>query len=168
MPDRLDLDLAFALTQIDALVIAYPELAEDEQFRADMVEGATTTHEVSAKIVDRMQDAEAKVDGISGLITEWTARKARFARRAEAMRVLVFRLMDRAGLRKIELPAATLSIRAGVPRVIITDETALPPDCVRIRTEPDRIAIKERMARGEQIPGAEMSNSEPVLSVRIK
>ena len=61
-----------------------------------------------------------------------------------------------------------LSIRAGQPRVIITDETLLPPDCVRIKREPDKIAIKERLSRGEPVPGATLSNSEETLAMRIK
>jgi hypothetical protein len=80
----------------------------------------------------------------------------------------MFKLMTHAGLRRVVLPEATLSIRAGQPRVIITDEAALPPDCVRVRTEPDKVAIKDRLMRGEPVPGATLSNSESVLSVRTK
>ena len=48
------------------------------------------------------------------------------------------------------------------------DEARLPPDCIRTRTEPDKVRIKEHLARGERVDGAELSNSEPVISVRIK
>jgi hypothetical protein len=71
-------------------------------------------------------------------------------------------------VKKVELRQATLSIRAGTPRVIITDEARLPEDCIRIKREPDKVAIKEHLARGEPVAGAEMSNREEVLAVRIK
>jgi hypothetical protein len=96
------------------------------------------------------------------------ARQQRFEQRGEAYRMLAFRLMTQADVRKLVLPQATLSIRAGQPRVIITDEARLPPDCVRVRTEPDKVRIKDRLARGERVDGAELSNSEPTLAVRIK
>ena len=84
------------------------------------------------------------------------------------MRALAFKVLMQAGVKKLELAAATLSIRAGQPRVIITDEARLPPDCIRTRTEPDKIAIKEHLARGEPVAGAELSNSPPTLAVRVK
>ena len=115
-----------------------------------------------------MLEARASVGGIGQYICELKVRQDRMDQRVESMRALMFKLMQAAELKKLELAPATLSIRAGQPKVIITDETALPPDCVRIRTEPDKVAIKERMARGEQIPGAEMSNAEPTLAVRVK
>jgi len=80
----------------------------------------------------------------------------------------MFKLMEMARLPKIELVPATLSIRAGQPRVIVTDEAVLPDNCVRIKREPNKIAIKELLGRGEQIAGAELSNSEPSLTVRVK
>jgi hypothetical protein len=84
------------------------------------------------------------------------------------MRALAHKVMDWAGVRKIELLQATLSIRAGVPRVIVTDEAALPDQYVRIKREADRPIIKEHIQQGISVPGAEISNSEPVLSIRVK
>ena len=40
-------------------------------------------------------------------------RKARMIRREEAMRTLMFAVMEAANLRKVELPEATISLRAG-------------------------------------------------------
>jgi hypothetical protein len=52
-----------------------------------------------------------------------------------------------------------------MPKVIVTDEAVLPDNCVRIVREPNRTAIKEHLARGEPVPGAELSNAEPSLAV---
>ena len=168
MADRLD--PTFVRAQIEALRVTHPQIwdAEDEVLLADMLEGTTDLHEFLTLVVHRMLEAKAFIHGIDVLISEQMARCARFEQRSNAMRTLAFRVMNWAEVRKVELPAATLSIRAGQPKVIITDETALPPDCVRIRTEPDRIAIKEQLMRGERMAGAELSNSEPTLAVRVK
>ena len=164
------LDPTFVRAQIEALRVTYPGIWDDDDqvLLADMLEGETGLHEFLARVVDVMDDAEEIIDGINVKMEERKARRARFEQRYEAMRELARKLMDQAGLRKLVLPAATLSIRTGQPKVIITDETALPPDCVRIRREPDKVAIKERLARGETVLGAEMSNAEPTLAVRIK
>jgi len=165
-----NLDPTFVRAQIDQLRVTHPGIWDegDEQLLADMLEGETGLHEFLVRVVDVMDDAEENIDGIEIKMTERRARKARFEQRYEAMRALAKKLMDQAGVRKIVLPSATLSIRAGPPKVIVTDESALPPSCIRIKREPDKIAIKEHLARGDQVSGAEMSNREDVLSVRIK
>ena len=55
--------------QIDNLLLAYPELAEDEILRGDMVEGATDAHEFLRMIERRRQDAECMTDAIAANIT---------------------------------------------------------------------------------------------------
>ena len=162
------LDPTFLRTHIEALRHTHPQIANEEDQWLLTLESETELHEFLARVVARMQDTDAKIEGIGNLIANLKARCDRFEQRSDAMRALAFKVLVQAGVKKIELAAATLSIRAGQPKVIITDETALPPNCVRIRTEPDRIAIKEQLMRGEQIPGAEMSNAEPTLAVRVK
>ena len=168
MADRLD--PTFVRAQIELLRISHPGIWDDgdEQLLADMLEAETELNGFLVRVVDRMDDAEEIIDGVETKMDERKTRKARFEQRYEAMRALAFKLMQQADLKKIVLPTATLSTRAGVPKVIITDEAALPESCIRIKREPDKIAIKERLARGEPVPGAELSNAEPTLAVRVK
>ncbi len=61
MTMRVDVD---ALRQsIDALLITYPELAEDEQLRADMLDGETDLALVLARLVDEANDAAMDMQG---------------------------------------------------------------------------------------------------------
>ena len=168
MPDRLD--PTFVRAQIEALRVSYPGIwdDDDQQLLADMLEGETDLHEFLTGVVRRMCEAEALASGIGNLLVDMRDRQRRFYERHDAMRALAFKLMQQAAVKKVELPQATLSIRAGQPKVIITDETVLPPNCVRIKREPDKVAIREHLARGEPVAGAELSNSEPVLAVRVK
>jgi len=162
------LDPTFVRAQIDALRAAYPQVADDEDQWLLSLESETDLREFLTIAVKRICEAEACAEGIGDLIREVRERQQRFEQRGEAMRAMAFKLMNAADVRKIELAQATLSIRAGQPKVIVTDEAALPPDCIRIRREPDKIAIKEHLARGEPVAGAELSNREDVLAVRIK
>ena len=168
MADRLD--PTFVRSQIELLRYTHPGIwdAGDETLLVDMLEGETGLREFLETGLDHKLKSEELIDGIGIRMDNAKARRDRFEQRADAVRSLMFKLMMHAGLRRVVLPEATLSIRAGVPRVIITDEAALPPDCIRTQTEPDKVAIKERLARGEHVPGAEMSNAEPMLAVRTK
>jgi Siphovirus Gp157 len=169
MPDRR-LDPTFVRAQIEALRYSHPGIWDegDEQLLADMLEAETGLHEFLVHVYDVMDDTEELIEGIDIKMDERKARRERLERRYQAMRELARKLMDQAGLRKVVLPTATLSIVAGRPKVIVTDEAALPPGCVRILTEPNREAIKKRIAAGETVPGAEMSNAEPYLKVSSK
>lgn len=164
------LDPTFVRMQIEHLWLTHPGIWEDgdDQLLADSLEGETDFHRFLAAVTRRICEAEACAEGIGDLIREVKERQQRFERRSDALRDMAFKLMNAADVRKLELAQATLSIRAGQPRVIITDEARLPPDCVRIKREPDKIAIKEHLARGEHVDGAELSNAEPALAVRIK
>ena len=168
MASRLDPTFVFA--EIERLRVTYPQIWEDgdEQLLLDSLEGETDFHRFLAAVVRRICEAEACAEGIGDLIREVRERQARFEQRSDAFRSMAFKLMTAAEVRKVELPQATLSIRAGQPKVIVTNEDALPPSCIRIKREPDKIALKEHLMRGEHVPGAEMSNAEPVLSLRIK
>ena len=160
------LDPTFVLAQIELLRLRYPQIWDDDDTLAISLEGETDLHEVLAAVVARMCDAEAYAVADNALINDLKERRDRFNARYDAMRILAMKLMNAAEVRKVELAQKTLSIRAGTPKVIITDETALPESCIRIRKEPDKIAIKEHLVRGDQVPGAEMSNAEPVLVIR--
>jgi len=166
MSDRLD--PTFVRTQIEQLRLSHPGIWEDgdEQLLLDSLEGETDFHRFLTAVVRRICEAEACADGIGDLIREVKERQQRFEQRGDAMRSLAFKVMQTAAVRKVELPQATLSIRAGQPRVIITDEAALPENCIRIKREPDKVLIKELISQGVPISGAELSNAEPVLAVR--
>jgi hypothetical protein len=82
------------------------------------------------------------------------------------MRALAFNIMQDADIKKLELTQRTLSIRLGTPKVIITDEAALPDRLCRIKREPDKLLIRKHLESGAVgLVGATLSNAEPVLMV---
>jgi hypothetical protein len=159
---------AYIQQQINNLLLNYPELAEDEILRADMIEAETDANEFLSQVVRAIGANKVLATGTKAYIDELSERKARIERRDEALRSVALKIMQTADLKKAELPEATLSIRNGTPKVVIIDETALPPDCVRTTVSPDKTAIKEKLSSGQAVPGAEMSNGEPTLSIRVK
>lgn len=161
-------NVAEVKAQIGQLLLAYPELAEDEILRADMLEGETDLHAVLRELEQTRQTAATTETALKLYVEELRSRASRFERREQAMRALIFQLMQAAELLKVELPEATLSIRSGTAKTIITDEDRLPNEFVRIKREPDKIKIKAALSNGQTVPGATLSNVEPVLSIRTK
>lgn len=153
--------------QIDAILSAFPELAEDEILRADMLEGETDLFEYLRKIEQRRQESFGQAVALEMIIGLWKERKARFDRRDEGFRKLIFNLLQYAGLKKLEIPEATFSVRAGSQKVIITDEMNLPDELCRFKREPDKTKIKAALRDGP-VPGAEWSNAEESLAIRIQ
>lgn len=154
--------------EIENLIASYPELAEDETLRADMIAGSTQAEEVLSKIVDRMQEAEAMASAIAKRVNDLSARQNAFDRRGDAMRALAFRIMNAANVRKMPLPEATLSIRAVAPSLAIEDESKIPAEFTKTETKIDRAKIKEALKAGAVVPGACLTNGSETISIRVK
>lgn len=162
------LDPAIIRQQIDNLKVAFPDLLDDDDTWQLALESETDVKEYLRTVERKREDAAALEEALSSTIDALRQRKARFERREQAMRALMFSAMQWADLTKVELAEATLSIRNGAPKVIITDEAAIPDEFMRVRREPDKILIKDALSNFEDVPGATMSNAESVLSVRVK
>lgn len=159
-------DHDFVRAQIDRLRLTHPTVwDDDEQLLSDMLEGTTQLHEYLNALMKEVLDLEAFLLGIPDIIETLRSRKVRMEAKLESLRHLMQSLLEHADLKKIELPARTLSIKAGTPHVIVTDESLLPPDCIRVRREPDKVAIAKKIKGGEIVMGATMSNPEPTLQM---
>jgi len=159
--------LAELHASIDALLAAYPELADDETLRADMFEAETSLYEALEIVVGKAQEARTMKDAIGLRQDALAERKARYERQEEAFRSLIQSLMEKADLTKIVLPEATLSVSMRAPSPIVEDADALPDHCVRLKRSPDMEAIKKALKSGD-VPGVRMSNGKAVLSIRTK
>jgi hypothetical protein len=156
------------IQQINGLLLMYPELAEDDVLRADMIEGETDAFEFLRVLERKRQESASLAGAIASNIADMEIRQGRFERREQAMRTLMFKVMNACDIRKAELAEATLSIRNGTPKVIVTDETRLPEWAIRIKREPDKKQIGELLKSGTPVEGAELSNAEPTLSIRTR
>lgn len=167
IPQRfLALDAAQAERDLADLIAAYPELAEDEMLRRDMIEGSTNAFELLNRIVMRERDANAMEASIGAIIKDLQTRKGRFERLKEAMRSLAFKVMKAGDLPKVELPIATISISRRAGGVKIVDADSIPPRFQRVVREPDKVAIKAALEAGKKVRGAELG--EPVESLNVR
>jgi Siphovirus Gp157. len=163
-----NLDPLAVRLQVEQLFREFPEMAEDEILRVDMLEGSTDLHKFLSTIESYRQEVMALVMGTDLILDDLLQRKRRFERREEGLRRLMFQMLQLAQLRKIELSAATLSLKNGSPRVIITDESAIPDDLCRFKREPDKAAIKAKLQSNGHVAGATLSNAEENLAIRTR
>ena len=141
----------------------------DEQTLTDTVEGLTDLHEILAAIVRAALADEALATGLKGRIAEMQERLERLQERAAKRRQVVKDTMVELDLKKLTAPDFSVSIRPGMPALLVIDEAAVPSIYWEPR-EPrlDRQGLLAELKQGAEITGVTLSNPEPVLSVRTK
>jgi hypothetical protein len=154
-----------ARRDLASLLSLHPELEEDDVLRQDMIEAETGALELIDRLIGAEQEAQAFAEAIDVQVKKLLTRGNRFLDRRAALRKYIMQIMEAAKLKKAERPAATVSIAAGRQKVVITDENALPEDCMRIKREPDKTRIATQLHRGDYVPGAALSNAEQVLRI---
>ena len=141
---------------------------EDEALAGDMVEGETSLHEAITAALDMMDQAEALSEGIKALVAKYGERKTMAERRAQRIRAAIQQAMQLAGLKSLQLPAATLTVKPVAPKPIIEDESLIPADFWKPQAPTlDKAAINAA-ARSAPVPGVTMSNGGEALQIRRK
>jgi hypothetical protein len=156
--------------QIEAQLREYPELADDEFLRADMLASETDMYEVLTTIHRGIEDSKSLLDGATARMDELKSRRARMQRRVDFGRALITSILMSADLKKVELPEVTLSLRNNPPQMLgeVTDAGALPDDLVKITRTADRVKIRQALELGREVPGFVLNNSPPSLMTRVK
>jgi len=141
----------------------------DEETLADTLEGITNLHEMIAAVIRSALVDEALHAGLRSRVDDMRERLSRLELRAAKKRQLALDAMNEVGLTKLEQPDFTASVRAESPSLVVVAEDTTPraywlPQPPKL----DRQAILGELKRGLEVPGAQMSNPKPVLSVRTK
>ena len=151
----------------DRILAEDPQI--DEQTLADTVEGLTDLHEIVTAIIRSALADEALATGLKGRIAEMQDRLERLQDRASKRRQIAKDVMVELDLKKITAPDFTVSIRPGMPALLVLDEAAVPsiywqPSAPRL----NRQGLLSELKEGADIKGVALSNPEPVLSVRTR
>ena len=145
-------------------------LSIDEQTLADTVEGLTDLHEIVAAIVRAALADEALATGLKGRIAEMQDRLDRLQDCAAKRRRIAKDVMVELDIKKITAPDFTVSVRPGMPSLLVLDEAAVPSIYWQPRRSPGSTAkgLLSDLKEGADIKGVALSNPEPVLSVRTR
>src|SRR5512132_1967146 len=141
----------------------------DEQTLADTVEGLTDLHEIIAAIIRAALTDEALATGLKGRIAEMQDGLERLQDCAAKRRQIAKDVMVELDLKKITAPDFTVSIRPGMPALLVLDEAAVPS--IYWQPVPPRLnrqGLLTELKDGAEIKGVALSDPEPVLSVRTR
>lgn len=146
-----------------------PDIVADERLLHDMLEGDDLSGDAMStlhNVLRAARHAQAMEEQARAMAKKISDRAKRFEVRAATLRTAAFEAMSALGLSRVPLPDLTASIRrGGQPGVFIIDETALPAEFVRTKTEPDKAAIRAELLRGREVSGASLSNAAPFLTI---
>lgn len=162
-------DVQQLIIVIENLLRVYPEIAEDEVLRADMLDGETTISDVVTELIRLREDARAMHEGTKEQIARLKARQDRFDRRMDFARDFIAAILNAADLRKLELPEGTVYLKANQPQVVgDLDPAKLPDDLVKIERKADKTKIKDALKAGRVIEGVQLSNAAPSLVITVR
>lgn len=140
---------------------------DDEQLRADTVEGETDLHEFVARILAWIEEDEGDVNALDAQIDVRKLRQDRAKARIAKKRDMIQSLMEMAKLDKLALPEATVSIREIAPKVIFPQPDLVPDAYCKFDRKLDREKLKA--VDPSNLPGwATMDNGGRSLNVRRK
>jgi hypothetical protein len=154
-----------ARRDLASLLSLHPELEEDDVLRQDMIEGETNALELIDNLIEMERVAASLENSLKFYILKMEERKHRFADRRIGLRRFIQQIMEAANLKKVERPAATVSIATGRPKVVIVDESQIPDAYWRIKREVNKEAIATTLKALRDVPGTTLSNPEPVLRI---
>jgi len=141
----------------------------EEECLLDTLEGITNLHEMIAAVIRSALVDEALQAGLRFRLDDMKQRLSRLEVRAAKKRQLALEAMSEVGFTKLEQPDFTASTRAGSPALIVIAEDKVPNTYLLPQPPKlDRQAILGELKLGAEIPGAQLSNPQPVLMVRTK
>ena len=149
-------------------------LEEGEETLLDTLEGATDLQDLIAKAAREARHEEAMAKAIADIVSEAQGRKNRRLAKAERLRGAISWAMQDAGLKKIDAPDCTISVRAGKPKLIINGEPGIetPPEFVNVKEvyswDREALAIAVTSFNQNAMDIAHYANPEPVLTLRGK
>lgn len=144
-------------------------IGDDEEMIATAVEGETSLIEAISAAVDRIEELKAHREAIETRVKDLGDRRDRFEDQESRIKAAIHVAMAQAELPKLELPQATISLRAVPPKAEITDEALVPSKFWKPQDPKlDKKAVLDALKAKEAVPGAVLSNGGQTISIRVK
>lgn len=135
-----------------AAIVAMLDDDEDEQLRADMLEGETNLYEMVSRLLEWIEEDEGAVNALAEQIDIRKVRQERAKHRIDGRREMIMALMDVAQLDKLILPEATITKRDLKPKLIVVSDDAVPDEYQVTKKSPDKKAINVAFEGAGELP----------------
>ncbi len=155
--------------QIKAMADEIRELTgDDSQTFLDTLEGETDALEVLQKLILERQSTKAAEEASKQVAADFTARAQRMIQKQAKITETIGKLLDAMGESKVPTPLGTISRTKPRASVSIYEGADIPTQLCKTTVTPDKAAIKKLLENGETVPGAELTYSQPSVTVRVK
>jgi Gp157 protein len=146
-----------------------PELAADENAIRDAIGlDPTAVHpdQLIRRAMRALVFAGLRVDEAKSLTASATRRSRRYIARAQALRTLIFDLMEVLSYPKFITPYGTVTLkRSGNPTVLVTDEAQIPDGYFLIERTLDKRLLLADLKVGVVVDGAVLANAAPTIAI---
>jgi hypothetical protein len=140
----LEKELAAAEALKFQLTSVFDEGESDTTLLKDMVEGETNLFETVDRIILQIALDEANLAGIDKAKSTIEVRKRRIDGRVDTMRTMLASALEILEQKRFERPLATITLKPTPPKVLITDEAAIP---AQYWNTPDPTLSKKDLAK---------------------
>lgn len=160
-------DLTLMQVQAVRAMLADAGVDDDERLILDTLEGETDLFALAGRLLNGIEQDDGDAAVLDKQIEDRLARKKRCKARVEARREALAALMQAAGVSKLPLPEATVSVRDGKPTLIVLNDEAVPDDLQVVKRAPDKKAINAAFADADELPNwLRREDARPVLTIR--
>lgn len=142
--------------------------ASDEAVRDTLEAVQMEFNDKAVAIVKVAESLDADTSAIDAEIERLKARKQVIVNRKQQLRDYLLYNMKAAGIKKIDCPLFTVTLRQGVESVEIIDQSQIPNEYVTVEVveKPDKAAIKAAIKSGKEVTGAILKRG--ANSIQIK
>lgn len=150
----------------EALVEEYPDLADDAEFLADVLEGETDIVTIMARLIEERDYCEAQAAACRAVSERYDHKAERWQSGSNVRRQMMRAVLAAGGLPKIRTALGTVSLHKGREKLVLADSFQPPQGYQIVEVKPDKDAIRKALEAGETMPGAVLSQSPDFVTVR--
>jgi len=142
------------------------EPESDDEFGAmmtalDEIQGELT--EKADNIVRYMRNLNAEAEALKAEETALYKKRKAAENKAERLKAYLAAQMTLCGLRELRAGLFKLRFQPTAPAISIVDESAVPEKFHRVKVEIDKLAIRDALKNGEEVPGIEVQRGETLV-----
>lgn len=127
----------------------------------DELQGELT--EKADNIVRYIRNLSAEADALKAEETALYKKRKAVEIKAERLKAYLAAQMTLCGLKELKAGLFKLRFQPTTPAISIIDESAVPEKFHRVKVEIDKLAIRDALKNGEEVPGIELQRGEALV-----
>ena len=114
-------------------------------------------------IVRYMRNLTREAEAIEAEEKELYKKRKTLENKADRLKAYIAANMAGLGLRELKAGLFKLRFQPTAPAISIVDESAVPEKFHRVKVEIDKLAIRDALKYGEEVPGIELQRGEALV-----